>query len=124
MISEHEAALSPNEKSFLEERVFLKSIPTPKILIKDHKTPNDQGDFPTRLVVPATNFTAGFPKLGYMSIQELFKKHNISYGQRNLIQASDLKEQLEKLNLTRQTHSIASVNAEMFYPSVKYWLIE
>ena len=70
------------------------------------------------------NFTAGFPKLGYTSIRELFQKHNIEYGQRNLVQASDPKERLELLNINKKTHLIASVDAKMFYPSVKYALIE
>ena len=37
-----------------------KSIPTQRLLIKDHKNPNTNVKFPTRLVIPATNFTANF----------------------------------------------------------------
>ena len=41
-------------------------IPSPKLLIKVHKTINKKGGFPTRLVIAATNFTATFPKIGYL----------------------------------------------------------
>ena len=41
-----------------------KAIPTPSLLIKDHKKPLADGTFPTRLVIPADNFTSAFPKLG------------------------------------------------------------
>jgi hypothetical protein len=37
-------------------------------LIKDHKKADSKGNFPTRLVVPANNFTSAFPKLGYLGI--------------------------------------------------------
>ena len=69
-----------------------KAVPQPKILIKDHKECRIDGSFPTRLVVPATNFTAGFPKLGYLGIKKILDTADVNYGKRNIVQASDLKE--------------------------------
>lgn len=43
-----------------------KAVPTPKELIKNHKKHNLNGEFSARLAVQATNFTAGFSKLGYL----------------------------------------------------------
>ena len=51
--------LSNNESQFIRELIETRAILTPKILIKDHKKRNAEGLYPTRLVVPATNFTVG-----------------------------------------------------------------
>ena len=73
--------LSDNEKAFLKEKIQTKAVPQPKILIKDHKPADAEGNFPTHLVVPATNFTAGFPKMGYLGIKKIFEENGIKYGQ-------------------------------------------
>ena len=99
--------ISDNEFEFLNEMIASKTIPPPKLLIKDHKAPNKEGEFPTRLVVPATNFTAGFSKLGYKGIQGMFERNNINYSKRTIIQSSDLKEKLEELEIKRSEVTIA-----------------
>eukprot|EP00957_Ditylum_brightwellii_P211448 15366177-Ditylum_brightwellii.AAC.1 len=38
---------------------------------KDHKALEEDGSFPTRLVIPATNFTATSSKLGYLGIKQI-----------------------------------------------------
>ena len=53
-----EDIVSEDECNFIKETIDSKSIPTPKSLIKDHKDLNEDEDFPTRIVIPATNFTA------------------------------------------------------------------
>mmetsp|Transcript_21389 Transcript_21389/g.42838 ORF Transcript_21389/g.42838 Transcript_21389/m.42838 type:complete len:106 (+) Transcript_21389:364-681(+) len=55
-----------SEFVFVKESILSKSIPTPKLLIKDHKKKDDNDEFIRQLVIPATNFTAAFPKLGYI----------------------------------------------------------
>jgi len=57
--------LSPEENEFIKASIKMKAVPTPKLLIKDHKKANNKGEFPMQLVVPATNFTSAFPKVGY-----------------------------------------------------------
>eukprot|EP00957_Ditylum_brightwellii_P169137 12873952-Ditylum_brightwellii.AAC.1 len=71
--------------AFLNEGIASKAIPQPQPLVKDHKKREENGDFPTCLVIPATNFTATFSKIGYLGIK----------------QASDLKEKLEALELEK-----------------------
>lgn len=120
-----ETIASDNEQAFLVEKVKSKAIPQPKILIKDHKNPDSDGTFPSRLVVPATNFTAGFPKLGYLGIQSILDQNGgLEYGSRNLVQASDLKDLLERKNYRANKCTIASIDAEMMYPSIKFGLIK
>ena len=122
-VQELDPFISTNERNFLKEKIQSKAIPYPKILVKDHKKAGPDGNYPTRLVVPATNFTAGFPKIGYLGIKNLFKEYNIEYGQRNIVQASDLKEKLEQLPFDFSNSTIVSVDAEAMYPSIKFQLI-
>ena len=68
-----------------------KPIPTSKLLIKDHKEPNTNGDFTTRLVVPATNVTATFAKVGYISLKEILDNHQVDYRKYTITQASQVK---------------------------------
>jgi hypothetical protein len=77
-----------------------------------------------RLVVLATNFTAGFPKLGYMGIKSIFEEYNINFKMQMITKASSLKEKLEALGLKRGKCTITSVDAEVMYPSVKFDLIK
>eukprot|EP00957_Ditylum_brightwellii_P122928 9372970-Ditylum_brightwellii.AAC.1 len=52
-----------------------------------------------RLVIPATNFTAAFSKLGYMGIKKVLDDHGVDYAKHTMVQSSDLKEKLEKCGL-------------------------
>ena len=49
--------------------------------------------------------------------------NNVKYGRREIIQASDLKEHLEPLQIKKSNSTIASVDAESMYPSIKFSLI-
>ena len=53
----------------LRQSLATQGIPSPKLLIKDHKTINYKGELPTRLVIPTTKFTATFSKIGYLGIK-------------------------------------------------------
>ena len=50
----------------MKQSLATHEIPTPKLLIKHQKTINGKGEFPTSLVIPATNFTVTFSKLIYL----------------------------------------------------------
>jgi hypothetical protein len=45
-----------------------RAVPTPKLLIKNHKPMNKKGKYVMQLIVPATNFTAAFPNIGLLWI--------------------------------------------------------
>ena len=64
--------ISKGEYVFVKEKILTRGVPTPLLFIKDHKKKNQLGKFPTRIVVPATNFTAGFANLGYLGIKKIF----------------------------------------------------
>eukprot|EP00957_Ditylum_brightwellii_P178876 13625680-Ditylum_brightwellii.AAC.1 len=61
--------LSNKENEHIEEAIFLKATPQHQLLVKDQKKPDESGGFPMRLVIPTTNFTASFYKLGYTGIK-------------------------------------------------------
>jgi hypothetical protein len=124
LLSQVEELLSKGDIAFLTEKLRSKGVPIPKILVKDHKKTDSDGNYPTGFVCPAANFTAGFPKLGYKGIEKIFMDNKVIFGTRNIIQASDLKSKLESLHLTSNNATIASIDAEAMYPSIKYSLIE
>mmetsp|Transcript_14767 Transcript_14767/g.21694 ORF Transcript_14767/g.21694 Transcript_14767/m.21694 type:complete len:149 (+) Transcript_14767:727-1173(+) len=93
------------------------------LLIKDHKE-KINNEFPTRLVIPATNFAATFSKLGYLGIKKIFDENNINYAKYTITQASDLKSKLEKLKIKRNQGTIMSMDIVNMYPSCKLKLIK
>jgi hypothetical protein len=74
LLKKNRDMLSKKEYSFLRESLKLKGIPKPKLLIKDHKPVDPTtGTHPTRLIVPADNFAAGFAKAGRDGLMAIFK---------------------------------------------------
>jgi hypothetical protein len=72
--------LSEKEMGFVEEMLDSRAVPTPKLLIKDHKPMNEIGECMMQLIVPATNFIAAFPKVGYLGIKNIFDQNGIDYS--------------------------------------------
>ena len=64
----------------MRQLLATKAVPAPKYLIKDHKKINEKGEFPTRLVIPTTNFTATFSKIGYLGIKRCLDKGKVNYS--------------------------------------------
>ena len=112
-----------DEHAYVREALNSKAIPVPKLLIKDHKEISDDGNYPTRLVVPATNFTSAFSKLGYIGIKKMVDEAGINYSRKTITQASDLKLKLDALEIKKDKHTIFSLDIEAFYPSVTYGLV-
>jgi hypothetical protein len=78
-----EQILSEDEyTTFVKESINSKAaIPAPKLLItKDHKEINDDCNYPMRLVVPATNFTSTFLKLGYIGSKKIMDEAGRTAG--------------------------------------------
>jgi hypothetical protein len=98
----------------VEEALESRAVPAPKLLIKDHKPMNSKGEYVTRLIVPATNFT----------IKNIFGQNRIDYSGSTITQASQLKVTLEKLNITNDKVTIISFDAVRMYPSIKYKFVK
>ena len=87
--------LSVQEEKFVRQSLATQSILSPKLLIKDHKTINEKGELPTRLVIPATKFTTTFSRIGYLGIKMCLDKAKVNYSRVLIVQSSDLKEIIE-----------------------------
>ena len=85
----------------MRQSLATRAIPSPKLIIKDHKTINENREFPTSLVIPATNFTATFSKIGYLGINRFLNKGKVNYSRNFIVQASNLKETLEEMGLKK-----------------------
>ena len=111
--------LSVKGEESVRQSLATREILSPKLLIKDHKTINENGEFPTRLVIPVTNFTATFSKIGYLGIKRCLDKGKLNYSRNSIVQAFDLKETFVELVLKKEEAKIASVDAINMYPSIK-----
>jgi hypothetical protein len=61
LLAEMEGLMGEKEVKFVKQSLLSKQIPTLSLLIKDHKKPcSTTGELPTRLIVPAQNFTSAF----------------------------------------------------------------
>ena len=83
--------LSVKEEEFLRKLLATRAIPSPKLLIKDHKTVNEKGEFPTRLLIPTTTFTATFSEIGYLGIKRCLDKVRVNYSRDSIFRASKMK---------------------------------
>ena len=111
--------LSVQEGKFVRQSLVMQVIPSPNLLIKNHKTINKKGESPTRLVIPARKFTATFSKIRYLVIKIMPDKGKVNYSRFSIVQASNLREILEELRVNRYKVEIASVDAITMYPSIK-----
>lgn len=75
-------------------------------------------------MIPATNFTATFSKLGYLGIKRALDDNKANYSRFTIIQASNLKERLEDLEVQRSDVTMMLLDTENMYPSVRLKLIQ
>ena len=66
-----------------------------KVTHKYHKITNDKGEFPTILVILATNFTVTFSNLGYLGMKIMMEKAKVNYSCLIIFQESELKERID-----------------------------
>ena len=102
----------------MSQSLAARAILSQKLLIKDHNKINGKGKFTTRLAIPATNFTSYFSKLVYLGIIRILDKEKLNYSQFTIVQASDLKNVFEELDINIDGVTIASVNSVNMYLSI------
>ena len=116
--------MSKNEVGHINESLKTKSFPTPKLLIKDHKKLTSMGEFPTRLVTPATNSSATLAEIGYLGLKNILKKIEINYTKFTIVQASQVEKEWKILNWRINEVTIASIDAVAMCPSIKFPLVK
>ena len=110
-----------NEYKYIKSTITKRAVPTVQLLIKDHKKIDEStGEYPSRLVVPAKNYTAAYPHVGQRGIFEILRKNEVNFTERNIQQASELKEKLEQLPIRKSDNTIITLDIEAMYPSVKF----
>ena len=124
LLEETRLSLSAKEYQGVLQQLKSCKVPTPRLLVKDHKQRKESGTYPCRLVVPADSFISGFTKIGYLTVKEAFLRNNINIETNVIQQASTLKKDLIDLNLDADNNYIASIDIVDFYPSVSYKMIE
>jgi hypothetical protein len=115
--------LAKGEMDFLNEGIASKSIPQPQLLVKDYKEREENGDYPTCLVIPVTNVTAAFSKIGYLGIKLMLDENKVKCATFTILQTLDLKEKLEALELKKDEVTMMSLDIKNIYPSVLLQLI-
>ena len=111
--------LSVKEEEFARQSLATRVIPSPKLLIKVPRTINENGEFPTRLVIPTTNFTETLSNIGYLGIKRCLDKGKVNHSRNSIVQASNLKETLEEMGLKKEEVTIVLVDVINMYPSIK-----
>ena len=82
--------MSKNEVGHINKSLKTKDIPTPKLLIKNHKKLTSDGDFPTMLVIPETNLSATLEKVSYLGLKNVLEKNEINYTRFTIVQKSQV----------------------------------
>ena len=95
------------------------AIPYPKLLIKYQKKINKKWEYPTRLVITATNLAPTLSNIGYLGIKHIIDKEKVNYSHVTIIQESDLKEKPEEIGIKIDKTKIAFIDAINMYPYVK-----
>ena len=76
---------SVQEEQFVRQSLATRAKLFPKLLIKYHNKINKKGEFPTKLVIPATNFTATFSNIGYFGIKGILEKAKVNYSRVSIV---------------------------------------
>ena len=92
--------------------------------INEHKDPEEDGSYPTRLLIPATNFAQCYTKLAYNAIKAIFDDNDIQYDKHTIVQSSHLKCKLEKLELKADNSTITSLDIKDMYHLIRYKLVQ
>ena len=70
--------MSVGESAYLENFINSRDVPVLRLIIKDHKKEKANGRYPSRLLIPATNFTQGVAKLGFNVVRKTYLIATIS----------------------------------------------
>ena len=111
--------LSKNELLFLTQGVVSKAAPTPKSSTKDHKDRDNNGDFPTRLVMPANNCMSRFQCPACNGTKSIPDKHGVQCNKHTMAQACKSKNALEKHNTRRDGSTIITIDVKNMHPSCR-----
>ena len=82
------------------------------------------GDFPNILLIPATNFSATFPEVGYLGLKDILEKNEINYTKFTIVKESQVKEEWKIVIWKRNEVTIASIDSVAMYPLIQFPLVK
>ena len=86
LVDKVKMGLSVQDEKSVIQFIATRAIPSTKLFIKCHKTTNEKGGSPTRLVIPATNFIKTFSKIRYLGIKIILNKAKVNYSRVSIFQ--------------------------------------
>ena len=99
----------------------------PVIACEGSQNQGKDGFWLVRLVIPATNYTQCFAKMGYKIIKKSFDFHKVDYMKYTIKQAKCLKLDLERIGrretIEMDKDLIVKLDIEAMYPSITYELV-
>ena len=124
---DYQPFMDAGEQGYVESWIKSRDIPTPRFLLKVHKDQGKDGFWPVYLVIPATNYTECFAKMGYNIIQKTFDECGVKYMKYIIKQAKCLKLDLEGIG-KKETIRIdkdltVKLDIEAMYLSITYKLV-
>ena len=119
----------------VERELLLDAIPVDKarlgraetearMLAAELESKLSRNEYLVRLICPATNFIAIFDKIGHKGIMDVLNRYGINFSTNNIVQALDLKEDLEKLKIRSDDATIVSFDAVKMYPSITLGMVK
>jgi len=127
LFQDYKPFMDAGEQGYVERWIKSRDIPTPRLLVKDHKDQGKDGFWPVRLVIPATNYTQCFAKMGYKIIKQTFDERGVNYMKYTIKQAKCLKLDLERIGrkeaIRMDKDLVAKLDIEAVYPSITYELV-
>ena len=119
--------MSAGESACLENFINSRDVPVPRLIIKDHKKKKANGRYPSRMLIPATNFTQAVAKIGFNIVKNVFDRNGVPYKKYTINRAQVLKSDVERLdrNATIKMNKdlFTFLDIENMYPSITFWLI-
>jgi len=77
ILEKFQCEMSQKEYDGINQLLMSCTVPTPKLLVKDHKPLKESGRYLCQLIVPAEYLISRFSKLGYITIRDTFARNKI-----------------------------------------------
>ena len=123
LLDKLDPVLDKGEAEYTRAWVKQRRIPTPRLLSKDHKPAQYDGEYPTRMLNPATSFTQCFGNVGYRAVKATFDENRVCYTERTIINSRNLKEKLEGLTVRKGEATVSSLDIKDMYPSITFQIL-
>ena len=78
----------------------------------------------SRFVIPCGNFLAGFSKLGFKAIQNLFIKNGVNFSEKTIKNSYTLISDFEKMDIKKTRNTLVSFDVQSMYPSCRHSYIK